>query len=75
MLSELQREKFLIWLMYILLSRLRGTSAHQVKHWKGVRTMFGAGCPTNNMNECDPNWASWMVRKVSRLQGSFKFCV
>jgi len=37
LLSEVQREKFLIWLMYILLSRVRGTSAGQVKHWKGIR--------------------------------------
>ena len=61
--------------MYILLSRLRGTSAGQVKHCKGIRKMFGGGCPTNNMADCDPKWASWMVRRIRRLKGSFKFCV
>ena len=30
-------KKFLIRLMCILFSRVRGTSAGQVKHWKGIR--------------------------------------
>ena len=42
---------------------------------KGIRKMFGGGCPTNNMDDCDPKWASWMVRRIRRLKGSFKFCV
>ena len=62
--------------MHILLSRVRGTSAGQAKHWKGIRKKdVWGGCPTNNMDECDPKWAFWMVRKIGRLQGIFKFCV
>ena len=51
-------------------------SAGQVKQWKGIRKKdVWGGCPTNNMDECDPKWAFWMVRKIGRLQGIFNFCV
>ena len=61
--------------MYILLSRVRGISAGEVKHDKELERCLGAGCPTYYMDECDPMWASLMVRKIVTLQGSFKFCV
>lgn len=45
----------------------------KVKHWKGIRKKDVWGeCPTNNMDECDPKWAFWMVRKIGRLKRNFQ---
>ena len=38
------------------------------------RKTFAGGCPRNNMDECDPKCASWMVRKIDHEEVN-EFCL